>query len=204
MVHATGVPNFIAEIGEQLAWLGAALNPLRHTPEPSYCTPNIETFPINGTGSAALHCLITFKCENLGKTTNHINGQCWHSMFNGPVIVRGFPITRRTELPLESGLETTLGILVTLLRTRYIDTFNSNIFIKGFSSMLVPTQKYGNALVWHLFVTANPDNHISYLDCTVKHAKIDIAGLEQTRHIIGWLTVTDCVIGKFRCTIIVG
>lgn len=196
MVRASGVPDFVAEIGEQLAWLGAALQPSPHTAEPSYCTPEVEV--IGGAGSTTLHCQINFKCKSIWKLAEAINGQCWHSMFNGPVIVRGFPIARRMGLSSGSGLETTLDILVALSRARYIDTFNSKIFIKGFSSMLVPTQRDGNTLLWHLLFTESPDEHISYLDCRMEYAEIDMVGLEQVRHIVGWCAVADCTVGRFN------
>lgn len=196
-VTASGVPDFVAEVGEQLAWLGAALHPSSSGREVQCCTPYISHIqPIPGR-DVEIKCDIAFKLDNSEKLAEDTNGQCWHGLFNGPVIVPGFPIPLRPDTKTSKGLEIPLGMLVALARTRYVDTFESKIFIKGFSCLLAPTQMTDNILVWHLIFNKNPEDHISYLDWNLSHCDVGMADIERSRHIVGWCIDAACIAGKF-------
>jgi hypothetical protein len=200
-VEASGIADFVAEIGEQLAWLGAAL---RTSPCPSgvvYCRPfihNINDLNSNdsGDGTRELRCRIKFKMEECEDILPNDNGQCWHALFKGAVIVRGFPILQRPEV--DTGLEIPLNILAALTRTRYIDTFHSKLFIKGFSSMLVPTKRSDDMVIWHLLYNKRANDRISYLDCDVEHVEVPIGDLERTRHVVGWCSEAECHVGMYK------
>ncbi|KAL6908620.1 hypothetical protein GGI43DRAFT_420352 [Trichoderma evansii] len=167
VIEALGVPHFVAEVGEQIAWLGAALQSSPLYPEVVYCTPFIDKKVLRYGDEIALsvHCYIKFKFQYCESANGNTNGRCWHSMFNGAVIVRGFPILKR--LASDTGLEMPLNMMTALVRTRYVNSFNSKTYIKGFSSI-------------------HPDDHISYMDCSVNHADVKLSELESTRHVIGW------------------
>jgi hypothetical protein len=81
------------------------------------------------------------------------------------VIARGFPILKRPEEG--TGLEIPLDMIAALADARYINSFQSKIYMKGFSTMLVPTKKSGDTLVWHLLYNDRPESRISYLDCGI-------------------------------------
>lgn len=140
-----------------------------------------------------LKCSIKFKMEEFKDTLTVSNGQCWHALFKEVVIARGFPIPRRPKT--NTGLEIPLNMLAALTRTRYVDTFHSKIFIKGFSSMLVPTSRYEDIVVWHLIHSKSAADRISYLDCSVEHLDVQIAGLERSRHVVGWCSEAECIAG---------
>ncbi|KAK9444430.1 Pfs domain protein [Metarhizium brunneum] len=84
------------------------------------------------------------------------------------------------------GLEIRLDTMAHLAGTRHIQLFNNKIFIKGFSTMLVPTRHSDDIVVWHLLFKRNGDR-ISYLDSDGSHVEeINLFGLETSRHILGW------------------
>ncbi|KAI1879200.1 hypothetical protein JX265_002154 [Neoarthrinium moseri] len=195
VVEASGIPDFVAEVGEQLAWIGAAMQPSPHTPEASCCTPNLTCSTGETSEAIDMQYIISFDYENCGKLP-HVNGQCWHDMFNGPVIVRGYPIATRSTSVSASGLEAPLDLLAALARTRYIDTVSSKIFIKGFSTMLVPTQRSDGLILWHMIFNESPSDHIRYSDCKVEHVEVSISEVEGSRHVLGWCSVAECIVGS--------
>ncbi|KAI1409805.1 hypothetical protein F5Y13DRAFT_203200 [Hypoxylon sp. FL1857] len=194
-VKALGIPEFVVEIGEQLAWLGAALRASPLDVGVVHCTPFVSHTGSPHDGISDVVCTIMFNMERC-KARQQQNGQCWHHLFANPVIVRGYPILRRDKT--EKGLEMPLNMLTALTRARYVDTFNSKVFIKGFSTMLVPTKKSDDLLTWHLLYNKHPDERISYLDCDLEHADIQVATLEKYRHILGWCSDAVSNIGTTR------
>jgi hypothetical protein len=192
MVETFGTGDAVAEIGEQLAWLGAALRSSPYELGVSYCTPFISDIRVDNTppqGSSIsltpeILCSIEFVVEKEVKHLEPPNGQCWHNMFRNPVVVKGFPIPRKSEP--DTGLEIPLNMMAGLARTQRANIFDGKVFIKGFSTLLVPTKHSEDLLIWH--VLYNKDgNRISYRDNTMPHAKnVNISHLETVRHVVGW------------------
>ncbi|EXV01255.1 phosphorylase [Metarhizium robertsii] len=183
-----GIAESIAEIGEQLAWLGSALRSSPYQTGIAVVNAFVSrmwTSPLNGvTQRSEFFCNINFNLDAVDGTGEIPNGQCWHDLFRNPVIVKGYPIPRR---PLSNmGLEIRLDTMAHLAGTRHIQLFNNKIFIKGFSIMLVPTRHSDNILVWHLLFKKN-GNRISYLDNNGPHIEeTNLFDLETNRHILGW------------------
>ena len=152
--------------------------------------------PNETTGELASNffCDINFNIDVIDNMGKLLNGQCWLQLFQNPVIVKGYPIPRKPASVV--GLEISLDIMAGLVETRHINIFNNKIFIKGFSTMLVPTSYSGNILFWHLLYRKNGD-HISYLDSKDIHAAdISLTDLETSRHILGWCSKTRYLAGK--------
>ncbi|KAL6699840.1 hypothetical protein J3F84DRAFT_345145 [Trichoderma pleuroticola] len=78
-----------------------------------------------------------------------------------------------------------LNMIAALANTQRVDEFDGRIFIKGFSTMLIPTDYTQGVVIWHLQYRSDGD-HISYFDACVPHTSIHISDLEQSRHIVGW------------------
>jgi hypothetical protein len=203
VVEASGVPEFVAEIGEQLAWLGAAM---RSSPfssgEVSCCTPVFgkTTMPpsrppdIASQRSQPLRCDIQFKFDKCSKISSaEPNGTCWHGMFNNPVVARGFPTPRRPSGG--PGLEIPLKMMSRLAQARYVTDFRSKIFIKGYSTMLVPTAKHADLLTWHFMYKPNPQERISYNNCSFEHIEVKMTEVESCRHVVGWCSEAVTNIG---------
>ncbi|KAJ3454413.1 hypothetical protein MRS44_018307 [Fusarium solani] len=191
VISASGIPEFVAEIGEQVAWMGAALqlSPYANNVV-TECTPFVEDIrPVED----VLHCRIKFDFRPCREQFGVINGQCWHDMFHSAVIARGFPILRRPET--NTGLEMPLDLMTLLTRTRYVDEFGLRMYIKGFSTMLIPTKRSDGMIYWHLLFNKNPEERISYLDCRTEHATVQKADLEASRHVLGWCSDAVSTVG---------
>jgi hypothetical protein len=202
MVEAFGTGDAVAEIGEQLAWLGAALRSSPYELGVSYCTPFISDIrvdnappPAFGTSSAReILCKIGFTVEEEVKHLETSNGQCWHNMFRNPVVVRGYPTSRKSEP--NAGLEIPLNMMAGLARAQRANVFNGKLAIKGFSAMLVPTKRSGDLLIWHLLYNKE-GNRISYLDNTIPYAEnFSFSDLEIARHVVGWCSEVQQYAGR--------
>ncbi|CAG9990680.1 unnamed protein product [Clonostachys byssicola] len=196
IAEAYGVSDSVAETGEQLAWLGAALTTSTRQNKLVYCTPIISKIVQNNTpspqvgfqsSSIDLTCRIEFTTEEVPQAPGTINGQCWHDFFKNPVVVRGYPIPKRMEWA--TGLEIPINIMARLARSQQVDRFKDKVYIKGFSTMLVPTRQNQDILYWHLIYNRN-GGRISYLDDFIDqnpqftHCKLE--SLENIRHVLGW------------------
>lgn len=132
-------------------------------------------------------CGIDFKCEDQEQASSSPPlGQCWHHLFRNPTVVMGFPIPYRSRQ--NTGLEIPLNILAGLAQATQVDVFSDKLFIKGFSSLLIPTEyiRDQDQMMWHLRYNVHRDR-ISYLDGIGAHVgHITLADLESSRHILGW------------------
>ncbi|CAH0021594.1 unnamed protein product [Clonostachys rhizophaga] len=197
MVEICGDIASVIEVGEQLAWLGAALRTSQRQEGVVYCTPQVLDLPQDSTflhqfksrplSADLLFCQIGFLQEDIPGSPEPMNGRCWHDVFRNPVIVRGYPIRQRVEYG--TGLEMPLNIMAGLVQTQQVDRFKDKMYIKGFSTMLILTRRNEDSLYWHL-VYNKDGGRISYLDADeykVDQAQ-DIAQseLESLRHVLGW------------------
>jgi len=200
----------VAEIGEQLAWLGAALRPGPSNMEHAiYCVPKIGIQPspssvaLNQSTKHDSDCIVHFNidfgfedCEPSSIGESEQSGRCWHGFFRRPVIVRGFPILSRPKR--STGLEMPLNMMTALADTKCIQKFGGKLFTKGFSTMLVPTEVCDGLLLWHLLHTKDANTRISYLDCHFEHAKVELAELHTYRHVVGWCSEVISHVGKWE------
>ncbi|KAM0254596.1 hypothetical protein ACHAQJ_006632 [Trichoderma viride] len=127
---------------------------------------------------------MSFQADEAGEKDDFSNGECWRGLFKNPVVVLGYPIQRRSKKGM--GLEIPLNMMAGLAQAQCIDIYSGKIFIKGFSTMLIPTVRGEDAIIWHLVYTKD-GSRISYLDGGVSHAEdIKALDLEKSRHILGW------------------
>ncbi|KAL2857601.1 hypothetical protein BJX68DRAFT_253082 [Aspergillus pseudodeflectus] len=195
VVHTRGLRHAVVEIGQQLAWLGAAL---QSAPDNriAYCRPvltNTSTF-------------MTIRRYELKFTFHHRqsqqrlrNGRCWHSLFSNPVVVCGFPIRRRQLR--NTGLDIPLNILGRLVPSRRIAHFGGKVCIKGHCKILVPTKVVDDAVIWHMI--CNDDGcYMDYTDSRIDAvpglypAGIDTKTLIGFRHIVGWCPEVKVLTGS--------
>ncbi|KAL7918478.1 hypothetical protein ACQKWADRAFT_316483 [Trichoderma austrokoningii] len=186
--EAFGTAASIAEVGEQLAWLSASLRSSSHTGI-ALISPSIDIIRHNPN----VECRITYTFET-GEDSPSDNGQCWHNMFRNPVLVTGFPVLRRPKL--NTGLEIPLNMMAALANSRRIDEFHGSIFIKGFSTMLIPTDfvEGEGVITWHLQYRTD-GGHVSYYDACVPHVSVSASDVEQSRNIVGWCSQADLLAG---------
>ncbi|EHK40431.1 hypothetical protein TRIATDRAFT_181285, partial [Trichoderma atroviride IMI 206040] len=199
-LQVTGTADSIADIGEQLAWLGSALRSSPYKTSVAIVSAFVSDIGTSSTRDMAeglpttFFCNIGFGVDAIEDTGEISNGQCWHQLFQNPVIVKGYPILRR---PISNiGLELSLDTMALLAGTRYINTFKNKIFIKGFSIMLVPTRYSDNILLWHL-LWRKDGGRVSYLDGMDIHANdVSVADLKNSRHILGWSSQIRYLVGS--------
>ncbi|KJK62616.1 Phosphorylase superfamily protein [Aspergillus parasiticus SU-1] len=204
LVEVTGIGESIAEIGEQLAWLGSALRSSPYDSRISYCTPFISSASVEDTSGPTsqappitrISCGIDFKLNDQEQANPPLSvGQCWHHLFRNPIVVTGFPIPYRSRQG--TGLEVPLNILAGAVHASRVDAFRGKLFIKGFSSLLIPTEhiRDQNQILWHLRYNVRGDR-ISYLDGIESHVgHITLTDLESSRHILGWCSDARCYAG---------
>lgn len=178
----------MAEIGEQLGWLVAAIRSSRYETEMSLCRPQVRQFRAGADPSQPFSCEIGvgWMAGPSGKESG--NGRCWHGMFNNPAIVWGYPTPRRQPLERGTGLEIPLHMLMALADATTVSEFDNKTFIKGFSAMLIPTNQVDDMILWHLLFNED-GSRISYIDYRASGIQhISPTGLREARHILGWTT----------------
>ncbi|KAK4185664.1 hypothetical protein QBC35DRAFT_476145 [Podospora australis] len=202
VVSARGTGRLLAELGEQLAWLGAALREGSVTEDYSVlsCKPSIthlvpsEDSPVPLEDGVIARWAFSFELlkESDFSSTDEDAGRCWFGLFRQPVVVRGYPI--RSKPAHGTGLEIELSVAAQLAQAPGATVFHKRIIVKGFCAMLVLVEKLQNVLIWHLLTTED-ESRISYLDPRISKLQAPeynigelglLSGLETARHIVGW------------------
>lgn len=209
MVAASGSGESIADVGEQLAWLGSSLRSSPVDQGPVFCSAETHISRIDSattsSSSIRLHCTVMFRLapHHEEKRPPIMNGKCWHNLFRNPVIAMGFPIPKRNEP--HSGLEIPLSMMATLAQAKRVTAFDGKIFIKGHSTMLVPTKRVGSTIVWHLLYNERGER-LPYTDPRIDPLAdpsvddLGIAEISQSRHILGWASSARVIPGMNRET----
>ncbi|KAF2690251.1 hypothetical protein K458DRAFT_280092, partial [Lentithecium fluviatile CBS 122367] len=199
IVTTIGTGDSLAEIGQQFAWLGAALRSSSFEAGVATCSPFVRRTRLENAASSTeateqmplveILCVIDFEMNKPAVSGERPSGQCWHNMFRNPVMVSGYPILIKNEPGL--GLEMPLNMIAGLAGTERANTFDGKLFIKGFSTMLIATRITGDLLVWHYFYNCDSER-VSYFDHSL-HDSDDIGSLQldKARHLVGWCS--DCV-----------
>lgn len=162
------------------------------------CTPRVHCATTPEGSALDLTCVISFRIAKQDPLTKGSNGQCWHRMFDTPMLVKGFPIPQRPLM--ETGLEMTLPLMAALTRSPYINTFHSQTFLKGFSVMLVPTKvsRDKDIVYWHMVSSKHPEQRISYMDSHLETIYVSKTDLGRARHILGWCEEVIMTVGEFK------
>ena len=99
-------------------------------------------------------------------------------------MVEGYPILTKHVEGL--GVEMPLNVIARLADTERANEFDSKIFVKGFSAMLIATRIPRNVMVWHYLYNCTGER-ISYLDHSFQvFEDISLLELDTSRHIVGW------------------
>ena len=199
----------LVEIGEQLAWLGAAL---QRSPDPTkmaYTTARIvilrPTPPRKTTSVQA--ATISMKIHFMTVVLSEVNlepaqtGCCWHLLFQNPVIVQGYPISPRTHE--EKGLEISLDLMAGLGNANYLTEFHGIPVLKGFFTMFVATACSDDSLVWHFLCSKNEkrmpySEALRYYPDGTTGPKPNYPTGNTIRHFVGWAPSVRRLAGKSR------
>lgn len=117
-------------------------------------------------------------------------------MFRNPVLVKGYPIPNRAEW--HTGLEIPLNVMAGLARGDQLDRFNERVYIKGFSTLLIPTRQRGDILSWHMIYNRD-GSRISFLDDSMDQEQhIGHLDFSSLRHVLGWCSEARFYAGKIE------
>ncbi|KAL7914184.1 hypothetical protein GGI35DRAFT_490474 [Trichoderma velutinum] len=200
-ISVTGGPYFVSEISEQIGWLASALQSSSDHHGPVACTPSVNDLQVNiqdegsntQTVFGSCNLSLNFKTAD---TSELSPGFCWGRLFCDPFLVRGYPILRRTQP--NTGLEMSLANMAAIIGSQQVVQWGERMIIKGFNMLMIATLAAADIIVWHLIVSEQPEERISYidsrldtLDCETIQG-ISLRTLEERRHVIGWCSkVTD-------------
>ncbi len=191
-----GTEPAIAEIGQQMAWLGAALRSSPSDYRIGYSKP-LATF---SSGLVATF-KFSFEVTELEPEAQQRNGSCWRSLFRNPVIVEGYPILARENG--EKGLEIPLNVMAGLSQASWVTNFNGGLVIKGYSTMFCPTQRIKDSVLWH-YLFNHDASRMPYFSADILCAgrapihQVDTVCLEQSRNFLGWASSVEVHIGKLK------
>ncbi|KAL4909723.1 hypothetical protein BDW74DRAFT_173217 [Aspergillus multicolor] len=195
-VTVIGSPYVVAEIGEQIGWLASAL---RVTPDYMQgvvaCLPDIVELDVEEDNKdcavvAVGSCRIVFNLMEKPKVRSSTQGFCWGPLFSSTTMVSGYPILQRDVA--NTGLEMSLGVMATLIRTQQVVQWGARVIMKGFSWLAVASRCTSGTTVWHLLTSAGASQRISYIDPRLDRINIQVSEstslrfLEGSRHIVGW------------------
>jgi hypothetical protein len=155
-VTATGPAHFIAECGEQLAWLRCALlssGPSSIVP----CTPSITVDQIDCVSltheksNYKGHCSFGYDISLLANRDEIIarSHNFWQRPTEKCVLVLGYPISRRPEgFP---GLELSFHVLLNILQAKNATLTGGHIVLEGRERNLRLVKHDGEIFLWHPF-----------------------------------------------------
>ncbi|KAK2607654.1 hypothetical protein N8I77_006317 [Diaporthe amygdali] len=194
----TGAVSSVAEIGQIIAWINAALSLSDLQTGIRVSCPVLEPEPKSGKSirpgtNIVADCKIysTLGVEghaDIG-TRNFASANCWSDILGNTIYVRGYPTARRAEH--HTGMEVSLGTMIALANSRRLSRFKGFFSIKGFCSIILPTRLQGNFIYWHL-VTNLDGKYISYTNDKVRRLwreyppGLSTENLQTSRHILGW------------------
>jgi hypothetical protein len=77
-------------------------------------------------------------------------------------------------------------MMAVLCKTNHVNSFAGGVFIKGFSTIVVPTMYRDDLIMWHLLFNSSGDR-ISYNQAASLCAtNVSTYDLQNARHILGW------------------
>ncbi|KAI1066488.1 hypothetical protein LB506_008413, partial [Fusarium annulatum] len=187
----------VSEVGEQIAWLASVFQVHKHTGLRSII-PHVTDFSVmatkNNSGTInAVKGKCSFSFSTRSETAyNPSQGFCWERLFGSLNIIRGYPTLRRSVA--KSGLEVSLRYATSIVGSSEVVQWDKRLVIKGFNMLMVVTQVTADVVVWHLLVSEESEERISYVDPRLDHIDIrpseemSLRHIEGKRHIIGWCT----------------
>lgn len=206
-IEAVAGPYYLSELAEQLAWLTATLRLSPPSDTIMVVTPRIASLTVNSepAGGPVASSGICEMSVDFGHSTGvavGANGSCWTRLFARPILVHGYPIPWRT---LQStGLEVSLPVMASLIRTNQVIRLDDRIVMKGFDKLLIATAFAKDSVVWHALVSESPGERISYFDNRTETLKWKgnelplLRSLENARHFIGWCSQATDFCGELR------
>ncbi|KAI0402153.1 hypothetical protein F4802DRAFT_386216 [Xylaria palmicola] len=201
-VAVAGCIDSIAEVGEQLAWIGTVWNSLSGSVTPGCLAAKkplwnrLPTSPLPtasaARGSAGFVLELSCSSRQLSFEPSLDNasgkGKYWTTRFEQLTLLKGFPIPRRPERG--TGIEISLPIIAEIADSQKLSFFSGKPLIKGLSTAIIPTRHCDEFIHWHMIYTEDGD-HLHYNDPRVRRILhqcpegLKANDIESARHILG-------------------
>lgn len=141
LVTVSGSRYSIAECGQQLVWLGAAIQIPIDGQTVANCTCRIES-------QDEMEWFIHYSLDNAHRNMSTIGTQI-APIFRDSTIIQGFPTQKRPALFV--GLELGLALLLECIYARWPPVFeNGRIILRGFDGTLEVVKRTQNIWLWHI------------------------------------------------------
>ena len=204
VIKATGSLPEIAEVFEQILWMGSSMRcgSIKDVLFRCFCkigqgVQTSITFPDGSHVPEIYQISVTYSIEKATDTFTN-TGLCWQNLFQYPVIAMNFPIAHRAAPIL--GLEMSLGTMISLSHSQHIGKFDDMVVIKGHSTMFTLTQRENGSCLWH--VVNNLDgSFVSYSDIVNagEFPHLSLHEIKQDRHFVGWCSQSSYGTGNVLC-----
>lgn len=182
-ITATGPAYFIAECGEQIAWLAAVLASSSRDATRHY-TPSIESIHVQSAPSPSSgyrgRCEVALHMTHMSRFESFLPGMqnSWQAVVGRYTLIEGFPISRRLEgYP---GLEVSWNMLLYLMQAQELCILGEHISIKGPEKTVKLAKQTSKICLWHPV-----DSTTQRCFCDQILTRGDISSLELKRHILG-------------------
>ena len=139
----------VIETSQQLAWLSAIFR----GPIADQLSVSRTVFQRTGPGVFNLSLLDLVLVKGF-------DARCWHSLFVGAVIPRGFPIPLRLS-QAQNDLELPLTIMTSLASVLYPVNYDGGLVLQGFSSLSFPTALQSGSVQWHYILDEDRNTQLS-------------------------------------------
>lgn len=191
-LYATGRPLFVTTAAEVLTWLAIACRASNDPNNPGEYRALLQRAPQSGFDLSFRAELSTV--EDM-EDDRSLQATCWRGMFKNPAIALGYPTPHRKSQ--EVGLEISLDLMLTLARTSWAAIYDGFLLLKGFNTLLTPTLKIDDSVIWHLTVDRTGDR-LSYNDGTGSSCLHNVgdAIFVGARHFVGWTPCAEYLVGK--------
>ncbi|KAK3634401.1 hypothetical protein LTR56_015280 [Elasticomyces elasticus] len=203
-VQATIKGDLLASVEaiEVLAWLGAACRASPEHAKPMYCSPDLTS----GSTLGALRISFLFSDVHPTPERGDIMPEslaaqipemslCWMQLVKNPVIVKGYPVSRRYDD--EKGLEIEVGLMTILARASRATVFDGVLVLQGLYSMLVAVAETTKSIMWH-YLLGQDGGRVCYSEALrycEKPTATSFRALEHARHFVGWTRVASVMTG---------
>ncbi|KAK5735104.1 hypothetical protein LTR17_008440 [Elasticomyces elasticus] len=196
-VCVKGDPVAIIEILEVLGWLGAACRTSPNPEQAMYCSPSISG------GTDCADCSIGFNITALPQQVPAALSQaseqtrgldthasiehtyCWSQLVRNPVIIKGYPVSRRHND--EKGLEIDLGLMSLLAKAARVMIYDGLLMLKSFNSMFVAVAEAGGSVLWH-YISSLYGRPVPYSEARKScqpNVPVPFGALQHARHFVG-------------------
>ncbi|KIV91960.1 hypothetical protein PV10_06446 [Exophiala mesophila] len=190
-----GLGHAVAEVIEELAWLGAACREHSVADQLGMCFIDVQYL-----SSVEPHIAVTYSLKDLKPATGHAtDSSCWHALFRNSVVVQGYPIKRRTQN--QQGLEMPMELMLGLGLTDTVTVYNRGLVIDGLQSMFVPVGRTKDSIQWH-YIHSELDECIMYSRADevcpdrLREDRLDESALGIGRNFVGWTTKAELLFGS--------